>query len=386
MRLFTSTSEKNREIFMNSLINMKKYLDISEIKALQIDITSKCNLMCPQCGRVDNGKLNPILPLMELSPEDYDIIFTQNCPPQLEEVILNGNYGDPTASKYIDYLIEQTENKNIRLKIFTNGSLRTSDWWKNLGKKFNRTNSRVVFSIDGLKDTNSIYRVNSNFDRIMENVKSFITAGGKARWDFLVFEHNRHQVETAKELAKKLGFIKFQVKYTTRFLSQHLGSEASKNSQQVYNRKKKKYYEIKEASNNNPFNQILKEKYKGSYSNFLNDTPIDCKYKNWKALFIDFSMRIYPCCWIGEFPYSPSKKELFNRTTKKYRLNFNSLKHYSLEEILNHKWFSHDLTDSWNNRIDDPINPRWTKCSKTCSTDFGFTNTTGSQNNILYQL
>ncbi|MCZ0932309.1 MAG: hypothetical protein OXJ52_04045 [Oligoflexia bacterium] len=366
---------------------MKKYLDISEVKAFQIDITSKCNLMCPQCSRVENGKLNPALPLTELSPEDYDIIFAQNCP-SLEEIVLNGNYGDPIASKYIDHLIEKAENKNIRLEIFTNASLRTVDWWKNLGEKFKQMNSRVIFSIDGLKDTNSIYRINSNFDKIMENAQSYITSGGKARWDFLVFEHNCHQLETARELAKKLGFAEFQLKYTTRFLSQHLGSGADKDSQQVYNRKKKTQYEIKSAVSANVFDEILKTKYKNSYSDFLSKTPIDCKYKNWKLLFIDFSMRVYPCCWIGEFPYSSSssRKKQFNQLTEKYETHFNSLRHHSLKEILDHKWFAHDLVESWSNKTNDTANPRWAKCSQICSIDYGFTNAPGSQNNILYQL
>ena len=360
---------------------MGKYLDISEIKALQIDITSKCNLMCPQCSRVENGKLNPLLPLMELSPKDYDIIFSQNCP-SLEEIVLNGNYGDPAASKYIDYLIEKTENKNIRLKIFTNGSLRAVNWWRDLGKKFKQTDSMLVFSIDGLKDTNSIYRINSDFDKIMDNVQAYITEGGKARWDFLVFEHNYHQVETAKKLAKKLGFTKFQVKYTTRFLSRHLQGD----SKPIYNKKTKKHYEIKKAPKVNSFEQILKNKYKGSYNHFLNETPVQCKYKNWKSLFIDFSLNVYPCCWIGLFPYDLYKKEEFNRLTKRYSPNFNSLKRYSLEEILNHRWFAHDLAESWSNKVDSAVNPRWIKCSQTCSADYGFTNEPKSQNNILYQL
>ena len=250
---------------------MGKYLNISEIKAFQIDITSKCNLICPQCSRTDKGKLNPMLPMMELSPEDYDIIFMQNCP-QLEEIVLNGNYGDPIASKHIDYLIEKAESKNIRLKI--------------------------------------------------------------------------------------------------------------------YNQKKKTQYEIKSAENSNLFEQILNNKYKSSYNNFLNETSIDGKYKNWKILFIDFSMRVYPCCWIGEFPYSlsPSKKKQFDQLLKKYGTHFNNLKHNSLEEILNRKWFNHDLVTSWRNKTNDVVNPRWAKCSQICSSDYGFTNVPGSQNNTLYQL
>ena len=48
------------------------YLDIDEITGLHIEHTSKCNLLCPQCARVgSDGKKNPILPLNELTIEDY---------------------------------------------------------------------------------------------------------------------------------------------------------------------------------------------------------------------------------------------------------------------------------------------------------------------------
>ena len=195
-----------------------KYLEISEIKSLQIEVTSHCNLMCPQCGRVHYGKLNPLLNLSDLKPEDYDKIFYEEKLPSLKQVFLNGNFGDPVISKHINYLIEILLKKEIIVKVFTNGSLRNSSWWENLGKLFAKTQNEVVFSIDGLKDTNSIYRVNSQWDKIMENVSAYLKSGAKARWDFLVFKHNQHQVEEAQALAKKMGFKNFVKKKTSRFI------------------------------------------------------------------------------------------------------------------------------------------------------------------------
>ena len=61
-----------------------------------------------------------------------------------------------------------------------------------------RKPDKVIFAIDGLEDTNHLYRVNTNFNKIMENAKAFINAGGIARWDFIAFAHNEHQIEEAK--------------------------------------------------------------------------------------------------------------------------------------------------------------------------------------------
>ena len=51
----------------------------------------------------------------------------------------------------------------------------------------------------------------------MQSAQAFINAGGRAEWDFLVFRHNEHQVESARKLAKEMGFAKFYVRKTGRF-------------------------------------------------------------------------------------------------------------------------------------------------------------------------
>ena len=43
----------------------------------------------------------------------------------------------------------------------------------------------------------------------MRNLSTFINAGGKAEWKYLIFEHNKHQVDDAKQLAKSLGVETF---------------------------------------------------------------------------------------------------------------------------------------------------------------------------------
>ena len=40
-------------------------------------------------------------------------------------------------------------------------------------------------------------------------MRAFINAGGRARWDFLIFAHNEHQVDEAEALATKWGFKSF---------------------------------------------------------------------------------------------------------------------------------------------------------------------------------
>jgi sulfatase maturation enzyme AslB (radical SAM superfamily) len=101
----------------------------------------------------------------------------------------------------------------MHLQMHTNGSARSFSWWKELAS----LNVRVVFGIDGLADTHALYRVNTDFLKIIQNAKAFISAGGDARWDMLVFKHNEHQVHDCETMSKNLGFTHFYTKHTSRF-------------------------------------------------------------------------------------------------------------------------------------------------------------------------
>ena len=57
-----------------------------------------------------------------------------------------------------------------------------------------------MFAVDGLADTHSIYRVRTNWDKIIENIKAFTNNAGRARVIMTVFEHNKHS--KIKEVAR----------------------------------------------------------------------------------------------------------------------------------------------------------------------------------------
>lgn len=368
---------------------MEEYLKFFEIRKLQIEPTSQCNLLCPQCARVDRGAVNPLLPLTELTPEDYDNIFTDPLASQLHCVIFNGNYGDPLAARNLDYVIDKILKKNLSIRIFTNGSLKNVSWWTELGHKFSKKMlGEVIFSIDGLEDTNSIYRINSNFKKIMENAKAYIQAGGRARWDFLVFSHNYHQVGEAKALAKKMGFKKFLKKKTKRFLKKDY--TGSYKLEKIFNKNKKVIGTLKlPEEKRKDFKKILK-KY-DSFYDYVDTTSICCKYRqNMKALFIDFEALVWPCCWLGSPTYFANsnnlQKKQFDELKSRYEKNFNSLRHHSLEKILSHQWFKSDLVESWQNKMTDEKNPKFFTCGLTCGMDYEFTSGSSYKNSKMFVL
>lgn len=196
---------------------------LSDIKQIHLELTDKCNAGCPMCPRyLDYGsKLNPYLPLDEITLDQFKTWFPRRIISNILRVYACGNYGDPIMArdtleifKYIRY-----NSTECGIAMHTNGSARSREWWTELATLMtdNIRTDATIFSIDGLEDTNHLYRRGTDFNKIINNAKIFIDAGGLAKWDFIVFRHNEHQVEDARQIAKELGFIDFNVKKTTRW-------------------------------------------------------------------------------------------------------------------------------------------------------------------------
>ena len=100
------------------------YLDLSEITRIHFEHTSKCNLLCPQCARTTvEGTVNPVMPIDELSIDDYKKILTPSFAKQIEHVFWCGNYGDSIASNNFLECLEFVKSTGIpSISIVTNGS------------------------------------------------------------------------------------------------------------------------------------------------------------------------------------------------------------------------------------------------------------------------
>ncbi len=179
--------------------------------------------------------LNPYITLKSL-PVKW---FQENIKPQkikqLKKIFFCGNVGDPASAPELLEIIGyfKKHNKKIVVGLNSNGGLKTKLWWSKLGHLLDGPLDYCVFSIDGLEDTNHMYRRNVRWQKIMENAISFISTGARAHWDMLVFEHNKHQVADSKALARKMGFSWFRTKETDRWdtYTKNIGLMPTKNYQ-----------------------------------------------------------------------------------------------------------------------------------------------------------
>ncbi len=270
------------------------------IKTIHLENTQNCQASCPMCDRNQNGgAINPHIDLSELTINDAKRIFEPEFIAQLNTMYMCGNLGDPIVARDTLEIFKyfREHNPNMWLSMNTNAGAKSVEWWTELAQVFGCMGA-VIFSVDGLRDTNHLYRQGVVWDNVERSMQSFITAGGRARWDFLIFEHNQHQVDKAKELSQFLGFEKFVAKKTGRFVTSNTDK---KESHQAVDRKGNKTAELKkpELKYQNAAitkQDLLLEKY-GTMDAYYDMVPVSCKVKDEGNLFITAEGLAMPCCW-----------------------------------------------------------------------------------------
>ena len=304
---------------------MYRYQDI---KAVHLEPTSKCQARCPMCPRRINGGIsNPFVEPAEITLHQFKQWFSDDFIKQLDHFNLCGNLGDPIVCFDILAIIKHIRsiNSELTLRFHTNGSARNVDWWIDLASQ----NVQVVFGIDGMRDTHSFYRINTNWEKVIENATAFISAGGWARWDMLVFQHNAHQIAECKSLSETLGFQGFTTKHTSRFKNNKFDvlDDTGRTTHTLYPTKK---------------SQTMISKVKKSQGD---DLPIiTCKAKKDSQIYVSANGNVNPCCWL-DVDWQPhntdSRIDYMNKISVFPNLNKSSLK-----EIFESGHFT-NISDCW---------------------------------------
>lgn len=185
-----------------------------KVTQLDIGLTNKCNAGCPQCARTDENtfKAQPYLDLVELSLSDIKSIIPPNQCSKIETISLCGSFGDPLVAKDVLKIISYFYECNPLMKIFiaTNGSMRTKKFWYQLAKLLQKKNAEVTFGIDGItQKQHEKYRVNTNLNKIFNNAEILKMHGVIIKWQYLVFDYNKDDIEKARQLAKEKKFDQF---------------------------------------------------------------------------------------------------------------------------------------------------------------------------------
>jgi len=323
---------------------------LDTLEVIDFELSSHCNSKCPQCPRYDMlGNVHKDLKLAHLTyniMEKLPITKMKN----LKRITFRGNFGDPLMNPELDSIIDLF--KKQQLHISTNASLRDVKWWSKLGSK---KNIEVVFCIDGSDTTHKLYRRNTSYKKIMANAEAFISAGGKAIWQFIVFKHNEHEIQQAEKLSKEMGFKKIKFMYSERF---DVDSKFK-----VYENSKY-LYDLEKSTNQILLREKLGSKQDEKYWKELNQnkSEVSCVWSKAKEIYIHSDGTVYPCCMIGNIQAGRNiEKLLFNKIVKdSTKIN---LKNNSFADILESQVFKKIFPESLKgNPFTHPICIEW--CNK----------------------
>ena len=395
-------------------LQMSWLLNTNEITRLQFELTNYCNAHCPQCARCnyyerdwekETNSNNTPYPLginnAHLDLDAYKRIIDGDKWEKLGSVHYCGNYDEPTIHPHVVEMASHTletindrsvKSNKIQVTISTNGGTRNPEWWSELGRigKFYRSGIRVIWGIDGWKDTNHLYRRGVKWEQLEANFRAWnhhTRSSGPitSEWQFIVFEHNKHQLQWAKDNWKKLGFNRFKVIYSKRPdadklerpMKENKRASIYKDSHMINNvaYKPKQDSKITELNSKitelnpkitelnsentsiksknpsfsvagkiNELNKPKKEKLCFDTEGYdANKKPIICKATRsgssiGRSLYVSSRGYVMPCCWMGT---DNDMKEAAHTFAKGLDPEIHSIYNYNtMSDVLNSPYFS----------------------------------------------
>lgn len=231
---------------------------------IEFEISSKCNLKCPLCVRT-HTLTHPEFLNNNLPFNSFTEILT-NMP--TTKIKFCGVSGDPFANNKLEKYIDFAISKNIFVNITTNGTLGNISLWKKLALLGEEKKIKITLSIDGLKDTNHLYRINAKWSRIIKRLETIKNINHGFEWKVITFDHNKHQINEIKNFAKMYGCSFFVLP----LLKKNSMPDISKLS----------------ANNGEGTNYILK-------TAIPNVTEFDCVHEKENTLFVDVKGNTWPC-------------------------------------------------------------------------------------------
>ena len=313
-------------------------LKLDQITVVQIELTTRCNARCPMCMRNYRGlDYNSGYPDTELTIDNIRHIFYPKLLAQLKQnlnygINFNGNLGDFCNARDSVEIVEYFVSAGVKININTNGSARNPAWWQRLALP----GVHIGFAIDGLEDTHHLYRQDTDWYRVIQNARAFISAGGSATWRFVPFDHNRHQEAECRRLSQEWGFVEFK------------NIHAGRDTGPVYSRTGEFVHWLgKPRDDIPPIKDMLHSHntwFDAKTIKIAKDTAelnLKCVHIVNKEIYLAADGTVYPCCYLG---FYPGQMNHAGNEELKHLIKENNALEYDLEHCL--AWFDR-VQETW---------------------------------------
>ena len=279
------------------------YIDPKELKIIQWEPTSYCNANCLACPRTDPDTLLTKSEIVKYQrhadPSPFIKSATDVRLGNLNRIVYNGTIGDAMMHPNIDDILISIDRlrPDITQTVHTNAG---GPWAKKFEKIANyvsnenpQSNLNFTFSIDGLEDTNHLYRRNVQWKNIMEHIEILFNHNVDMIWRFNKFDHNQHQIEEVEQLAKKWN-MKFWLNKST-WGQDTVAKLLNKN-------KNTDLYKEKVKDNKQTF-EVLGKGYNIPYVEHQDTGNDKCIFQDEREIQVVSDLTVWPCCWTSHFHY-----------------------------------------------------------------------------------
>jgi len=276
---------------------LSKQQMIPTVKGIHLEPTNICTLKCPGCARTrfidqwpkhwKNHSLDRSV-LMQFLDLDLDNVEKNMC----------GNYFDPIYHPDLAGMIQDLRARGAVISITTNGSHRKQSWWEELVNELSPADC-VTFSIDGIPENFTQYRINGDWETIQSAVEICAAASCQTKWKYIPFSFNEHNIQQAKQLSQDLGIDQFQISNSDRFdeVTMHLKPAEDQIGTRWHNQQNWKQSQT--------INKL---------------TP---KCHNGHAHYVSADGHYTPCCYVGDHRFY--YKTEFGKNKKQYAIKDTTL-------------------------------------------------------------
>ena len=246
--------------------------------AMSVEPTTACNLACPECP---SGLKSFTRPTGNIKPALFNKIMDQ-----MSETLMYLTFyfqGEPFIHPQFLNMVNQASVKGVFTSTSTNAHFLDSE---NARATVESGLDKIIISLDGTDQVSyEKYRKNGNLERVKEGIHNLVDwkkkSGAKTPFislQFIVFNHNEHQLPQIKKMAAQWGVEQLLFK-TAQIYDQVTGPDLL------------------------PTDPALSRYRKNGQGYVLKNKLFDHCWRMWHSCVLTWDGKVVPCCFDKDAKY-----------------------------------------------------------------------------------